>query len=118
MSGHDFTLRRTRLPEPKPFVFVEDRCFAVYWIVGCLSCCTGHSLSGSLRSPYGPRLSGNPGQSIEAERVGVFFFLVAVFLFFVVPLNYKVLAFTLSAAFAGLAGTLCLLRRNTPPTIL
>ena len=91
----DLTQGARGLPVAKPFVFgVKIDASRFYWIVFVCFVLSWAFMERIIRSPYGRAFQALQGSPIAADSVGVS------------PVNYKVLAFTLSAAFAGLAGGL------------
>src|SRR5882672_10363152 len=91
----DLTQGARGLPVTKPFVFgVKIDASRFYWIVFVCFVLSWAFMERIIRSPYGRAFQALQGSPIAADSVGVS------------PVNYKVLAFTLSAAFAGLAGGL------------
>jgi len=91
----DLTQGARGLAVVKPFVFgVKIDAWRFYWIVCVCFVLSWVVMDRIIDSPYGRAFQALQGSPIAADSVGVS------------PVNYKVLAFTLSAAFTGLAGGL------------
>ena len=91
----DLTQGARGLAVAKPFVFgVKIDAWRFYWIVCVCFALSWVVMDRIIASPYGRAFQALQGSPIAADSVGVS------------PVNYKVLAFTLSAAFTGLAGGL------------
>lgn len=91
----DLTQGARGLAVTKPFVFgVKIDAWRFYWIVCVCFALSWVVMDRIIDSPYGRAFQALQGSPIAADSVGVS------------PVNYKVLAFTLSAAFTGLAGGL------------
>ena len=91
----DLTQGARGLAVAKPFVFgVKIDAWRFYWIVFVCFVLSWVFMDRIIESPYGRAFQALQGSPIAADSVGVS------------PVNYKVLAFTLSAAFTGLAGGL------------
>lgn len=85
--------RGLALPKP-PVLGVKLDANLFYWLVFCLFALAWVFMGRIVGSHYGRAFQALQGSPIAADSVGVS------------PVNYKVLAFTLSAAFTGLAGGL------------
>src|SRR5882724_580971 len=91
----DLTQGARGLAVARPFVFgVKIDAWRFYWIVFVCFALSWVLMERIIGSPYGRAFQALQGSPIAAASVGVS------------PINYKVLAFTLSAAFTGLAGGL------------
>jgi branched-chain amino acid transport system permease protein len=91
----DLTQGARGLAVAKPFVFgVKIDAWRFYWIVCVCFALSWVVMDRIIDSHYGRAFQALQGSPIAADSVGVS------------PVNYKVLAFTLSAAFSGLAGGL------------